>query len=111
MALTKHANSFGEFYLYDVLNETGTLMPVYQHFAGVEYLYEKEGNWLISDEVGLREAGLQNQGDPAVGGDETVGTCPYRFKTSWEYADVEQPGKYTEKFPKIIIDIVTVNAA
>ena len=34
---------------------------MYQHFAGVEYLYRKDGNWLISDEIGLREAGLQNQ--------------------------------------------------
>ena len=37
--------------------------------------------------VGLREAGLQNQGD-----DEAVTQCPYKFRTTWEYADIEQPG-------------------
>ncbi len=129
VALAKHRNSYGEYFLYGEYDGT----PVYQHFAGtsvlggtctstskwkwsgpdtfirdfplfrtkpivslklshlttrflpkryieentvhvniigVEYLYKRDGNWLISDEVGLREAGLQNQGDTA--------TCPYR---------------------------------
>ncbi len=84
--------------------------PVYQHFAGVEYLYRREGNWLISDEIGLREAGLQNQvdcqlrrpssfvidlfrtqGDVSLSS-SSLSSCPYRFRTTWEYADVEQPG-------------------
>ena len=34
----------------------------------------------------LQEAGLQNQGD--IGGP----TCPYLLRSSWEYADVDQPG-------------------
>ena len=49
--------SYGEYFLYGGYDGA----PVYQHFAGVEYLYRKDGNWLISDEIGLREAGLQNQ--------------------------------------------------
>ena len=43
----------------------------------MEYLYKRDGNWLISDEVGLREAGLQNQGD--------VSTCPYRYWPKHDY--------------------------
>ena len=57
VSLAKHHNSYGEYFLYGRYDDA----PVYQHFAGVEYLYRKEGNWLISDEIGLREAGLQNQ--------------------------------------------------
>ena len=56
-----------------------------QHFAGIEYLYRRDGHWLISDKIGLHEAGLQNQGEDVI-------RCPYRFRTSWEYADVERPG-------------------
>ncbi|TRY80119.1 hypothetical protein TCAL_14827 [Tigriopus californicus] len=80
VALTKHHNSYGEYFLYGSFGG----FPVYQHFAGVEYLYFKDGNWLISDDIGLREAGLQNQGD--------ISKCPYQFRTTWEYADIEQPG-------------------
>ena len=47
VALLKHGNSYGEYFLYDSFGEA----PVYQHFAGVEYLYRRDGNWLISDEV------------------------------------------------------------
>ena len=43
-----------------------------QHFAGIEYLYKRDGHWLISDKIGLHEAGLQNQG-------ESVVQCPYRL--------------------------------
>ncbi len=67
VATAKHRNSYGEYFLFGEYD----LSPVYQHFAGVEYLYKRDGNWLISDEVGLREAGLQNQGD--------VAQCPYRY--------------------------------
>ena len=81
VALSKHSNSYGEYFLYDYYQG----YPVYQHFAGVEYLYKRDGNWLISDKVGLREAGLQNQG-------EDSSQCPYHFRTTWEYADIEQPG-------------------
>jgi hypothetical protein len=28
--------------------------PIYQHFAGIEYLYERGGHWLISDKIGLQ---------------------------------------------------------
>ena len=80
VALSKHHNSYGEYFLYGEFEGS----PVYQHFAGVEYLYQRDGNWLISDQIGLREAGLQNQGD--------ISNCPYRFRTTWEYADIEQPG-------------------
>lgn len=80
VALAKHHNSYGEYFLYSSFGG----FPVYQHFAGVEYLYFKDGNWLISDDIGLREAGLQNQGD--------ISKCPYQFRTTWEYADIEQPG-------------------
>lgn len=34
----------------------------------------------------IQEAGLQNQGD--ISGP----TCPYLLRSSWEYADVDQPG-------------------
>jgi hypothetical protein len=34
----------------------------------------------------FQEAGLQNQGD--ISGP----TCPYLLRSSWEYADVDQPG-------------------
>ena len=40
---------------------------------------------MISDKIGLHEAGMQNQGDDNI-------QCPYLFRTHWEYADVEQPG-------------------
>ena len=61
--------------------------------TGVEFLYKRDGNWLISDEIGLREAGLQNQGEDNTS-DAANGTdvCPYTFRTAWEYADIEQPG-------------------
>ena len=63
--------SYGEYFLYGGYDGA----PVYQHFAGVEYLYRKDGNWLISDEIGLREAGLQNQ----VGtGTIDLSLCSYR---------------------------------
>ena len=81
-AIAKHENSYGEFFLFDVRDG----QPIYQHFAGIEYLYKRDGHWLISDKIGLHEAGLQNQGES--GGI----VCPYRFRTSWEYADVERPG-------------------
>jgi hypothetical protein len=28
--------------------------PIYQHFAGIDYLYERGGHWLISDKIGLQ---------------------------------------------------------
>ena len=58
--------------------------PVYQHQSGLLFLYQQDGSWLISNEVGSRAGGIQNQGDPSM--------CPYRFKTAWEYADVSLPG-------------------
>ena len=81
MAKDKHENSYGEYYLFDYFENA----PVYQHFAGIEYLYRRDGHWLVSDKIGLHEAGMQNQGDDDI-------TCPYLFRTHWEYADVEQPG-------------------
>ena len=30
-------------------------------FAGIEYLYRRDGHWLVSDKIGLHEAGMQNQ--------------------------------------------------
>lgn len=50
LAASKHANSYGEFFLYDIVNGS----PVYQHFAGIEYLYERGGHWLVSDKIGLQ---------------------------------------------------------
>ena len=50
LAASKHTNSYGEFFLYDIVNGS----PVYQHFAGIEYLYERGGHWLISDKIGLQ---------------------------------------------------------
>jgi hypothetical protein len=50
LAASKHSNSYGEFFLYDIVNGS----PVYQHFAGIEYLYERGGHWLISDKIGLQ---------------------------------------------------------
>jgi hypothetical protein len=50
LAASKHINSYGEFFLYDIVNGS----PVYQHFAGIEYLYERGGHWLISDKIGLQ---------------------------------------------------------
>ena len=50
LAASKHSNSYGEFFLYDVVNGS----PIYQHFAGIEYLYERGGHWLISDKIGLQ---------------------------------------------------------
>ena len=47
VALSKHHNSYGEYFLWGHYDGS----PVYQHFAGVEYLYLRDGNWLISDEV------------------------------------------------------------
>ena len=58
--------------------------PVYQHRGGLLFLYQQDGTWLISNEVGSRAGGIQNQGDPSM--------CPYRFKTAWEYADLSLPG-------------------
>jgi hypothetical protein len=35
VAVAKHANSYGEYFLYGAYEGA----PVYQHFAGVEFLY------------------------------------------------------------------------
>ena len=86
VAMGKQENSYGEYFLYGEYDGK----PVYQHFAGVEYLYHRDGNWLISDKIGLREAGMQNQGEDNPNSKRAV--CPYHFRTSWEYADVDQPG-------------------
>ena len=59
LAVRKHENSYGEYFLFDVSKEDGS--PVYQHFAGIEYMYKRDGHWLVSDKIGLHEAGLQNQ--------------------------------------------------
>ena len=59
MAKAKHENSYGEYFLFDTFEGA----PVYQHFAGIEYLYKRDGHWLVSDKIGLHEAGMQNQGD------------------------------------------------
>ena len=57
LARDKHENSYGEYFLFDTFDDA----PVYQHFAGIEYLYRRDGHWLISDKIGLHEAGMQNQ--------------------------------------------------
>ena len=57
MARDKHENSYGEYFLFDTFDGA----PVYQHFAGIEYLYRRDGHWLVSDKIGLHEAGMQNQ--------------------------------------------------
>ena len=59
LAVGKHENSYGEYFLFDISKEDGS--PVYQHFAGIEYMYKRDGHWLVSDKIGLHEAGLQNQ--------------------------------------------------
>ena len=58
-AVRKHENSYGEYFLFDINKEDGS--PIYQHFAGIEYMYKRDGHWLVSDKIGLHEAGLQNQ--------------------------------------------------
>ncbi len=62
LARDKHENSYGEYFLFDSLDGAG----VYQHFAGIEYLYRRDGHWLISDKIGLHEAGMQNQASPIL---------------------------------------------
>jgi hypothetical protein len=57
LAREKHENSYGEYFLFDHFEDA----PVFQHFAGIEYLYRRDGHWLISDKIGLHEAGMQNQ--------------------------------------------------
>ena len=59
LAVEKHENSYGEYFLFDISKEDGS--PLYQHFAGIEYMYKRDGHWLVSDKIGLHEAGLQNQ--------------------------------------------------
>ena len=59
LAVRKHENSYGEYFLFDISKEDGS--PIYQHFAGIEYMYKRDGHWLVSDKIGLHEAGLQNQ--------------------------------------------------
>ena len=59
LAVRKHENSYGEYFLFDINKEDGS--PIYQHFAGIEYMYKRDGHWLVSDKIGLHEAGLQNQ--------------------------------------------------
>ena len=44
--------------------------PVYQHQHGHLYLYQQDGSWLVSNKIGSRAGGVQNQGDPSM--------CPYR---------------------------------
>ena len=79
-SLQNQRESFGHYYLDSV----SAGYPVYQHHHGSLYLYQQDGIWLISDKIGSRAGGVQNQGDPSM--------CPYRFKTSWEYADVSKRG-------------------
>ena len=66
------------------LTQASNGYPVYQHSDGVLYLYQQDGSWLVSNSLGSRAGGIQNQGDPSM--------CPYRFKTAWEYADISRPG-------------------
>ena len=35
--------------------------PVYQHESGQLFLYQQDGSWLVSDRVGSRAGGIQNQ--------------------------------------------------
>ena len=79
-AVANQEGSFGTYFLFG--GSAG--YPVYQHRAGLLFLYQQDGTWLISNEVGSRAGGIQNQGDPSM--------CPYRFKTAWEYADLSLPG-------------------
>ena len=79
-SLRNQQESFGSYFLYG--NNGG--YPVYQHQQGSLYLYHQDGSWLISNKIGSRSGGVQNQGDPSM--------CPYRFKTAWEYADVTRSG-------------------
>ena len=64
LAVGKHENSYGEYFLFDISKEDGS--PIYQHFAGIEYMYKRDGHWLVSDKIGLHEAGLQNQVRPLI---------------------------------------------
>eukprot|EP00090_Calanus_glacialis_P020657 TRINITY_DN31854_c0_g1_i1.p1 TRINITY_DN31854_c0_g1~~TRINITY_DN31854_c0_g1_i1.p1 ORF type:complete len:998 (-),score=131.89 TRINITY_DN31854_c0_g1_i1:38-3031(-) len=79
-SIANQKDSFGKYFLYGASNG----YPVYQHETGLLYLYQQDGSWLISNQIGSRSGGIQNQGDPSM--------CPYRFKTAWEYADVSKPG-------------------
>jgi len=79
-SISNQRDSFGKYFLFGASNG----YPVYQHETGLLYLYQQDGSWLISNQVGSRSGGIQNQGDPSM--------CPYRFKTAWEYADVSKPG-------------------
>ena len=78
--MANQEGSFGTYFLFG--GSVG--YPVYQHRGGLLFLYQQDGTWLISNEVGSRAGGIQNQGDPSM--------CPYRFKTAWEYADLSLPG-------------------
>ena len=79
-SISNQRDSFGKYFLYGSSNG----YPVYQHETGLLYLYQQDGSWLISNMIGSRSGGIQNQGDASM--------CPYRFKTAWEYADVSKPG-------------------
>ena len=65
-SLRNQQESFGSYFLYG--NNGG--YPVYQHQQGSLYLYHQDGSWLISNKIGSRSGGVQNQGDPSM--------CPYR---------------------------------
>jgi len=79
-SVANQRDSFGKYYLFGSNNG----YPVYQHENGLLFLYQQDGSWLISNQIGSRSGGIQNQGDPSM--------CPYRFKTAWEYADVSKSG-------------------
>ena len=65
-SLRNQEDSFGSYYLY---SQSGGY-PVYQHQHGSLFLYQQDGSWLISNNIGSRAGGVQNQGDPSM--------CPYR---------------------------------
>ena len=64
--MRNQAESFGSYFLHS--QSAG--YPVYQHEHGALYLYQQDGSWLISNKIGSRAGGVQNQGDPSM--------CPYR---------------------------------
>ena len=80
LAVRKHENSYGEYFLFDVSKEDGS--PVYQHFAGIEYMYKRDGHWLVSDKIGLHEAGLQNQVSKLF---QIIIKLWRRFMSTWKY--------------------------
>ena len=56
-SLAVQPGSFGVYYLAGA----AAGHPVYQHESGQLFLYQQDGSWLVSDRVGSRAGGIQNQ--------------------------------------------------